>query len=114
MDDVRRPRPDSGFSLVELLLVIVILGVLTSIVVLAVSGVTSDAEESACQADRRTLEKAAEAYFAQTLSTTIPPTGTDEPYEQALVDREFLRTTSRYFDLDEYGELVDLGHPCVP
>ena len=108
----RSTRHDAGFSLIELLLVIAILGVLATVVALAVTGVTSDAEESACQADRRTLEKAAEAYFAQTLSATIPPTGTDEPYEQTLVDREFLRRTSQYFDLGEHGELVDLGHPC--
>ena len=107
---------DDGFSLIELLLVIVILGILTTVVVLSVSGMTSEAEESACLADRRTLEKAGEAYFAQKHATTIPPTGDPEvvanAYEQTLVDAGFLRGPSQYFDLDEHGQLVDLGHPC--
>lgn len=101
-----------GFSLIELLLVIVILGILTTVVVLTVAGITSEAEDSACLADQKTLAKATEAYFAQTPSSTIPPTGTDEPYEQTLVEAQFLRGTSEYFDLDANGQLVDLGFPC--
>ena len=109
------PR-DNGFSLIELLLVIVILGILTTVVALSVSGMTSEAEESACLADRRTLEKASEAYFAQTPARTIPPYGgdplADDAYELTLVDAGFLRGPSQYFDLDEHGQLVDLGFPC--
>ena len=107
---------DDGFSLIELLLVIVILGILTTVVVLSVSGMTSKAEDSACLADRRTLEKASEAYFAQMPADTIPATGdpntVPDAYEQTLVEAGFLRGPSQYFDLDEHGQLVDLGFPC--
>jgi prepilin-type N-terminal cleavage/methylation domain-containing protein len=105
---------DEGFSLIELLLVIVILGILATIVVLAVGGMRSDAEDSACLADRRTLEKAGEAYFAQAPAESIPATGAVEPYEQTLVDEGFLRNTSQYYDLDEFGQLVAVpGSPCT-
>ena len=104
---------DDGFTLIELLLVVIILGILAS-VVLAVSGVTSEAGTTACQADRRLLEKAGEAFFAQHRTDTIPPTGADEPYEQTLVDSEFLRATSSYYDLDSAGQLVAVaGSACT-
>lgn len=103
---------DDGFSLIELLLVILILGIVTADVTLSVSGITSEAEDSACLADRRTLEKATEAYFAQRSAEAIPPAGVDEPYEQTLVNTGFLRGASQYFDVDANGDLTDTGQPC--
>lgn len=58
-----------GFTLVELLVVIVILGILAAIVVFAVTGVTGNGQKSACQTDARTVEAAEEAAFAQSQST---------------------------------------------
>ena len=55
-------RSDSGFTLTELLIVIVILGVLTGIVVFAVGAVTDGGEVAACKADKRSVEVAVEAY----------------------------------------------------
>ena len=54
-----------GFTLVELLVVIVILGILAAVVVFAVGGTTKDAAVSACLSERSTLETAVEAYRAQ-------------------------------------------------
>ena len=59
-------RSDSGFTLTELLIVIVILGVLTGIVVFAVGAFTDRGEVAACKADMKTVESAVEAYRAQT------------------------------------------------
>jgi general secretion pathway protein G len=58
-------KKDKGFTLVELLIVIVILGILATVTVFAVSGITEKGQTSACSADRKTLEVAVEAYFAQ-------------------------------------------------
>ncbi len=58
-------RTDSGFTLTELLIVIVILGVLTGIVVFAVGAFTDRGEVAACKADMKTVESASEAYRAQ-------------------------------------------------
>ena len=58
-------KNDEGFTLIELLIVIVILGILATVVVFAVGGITNRGKESACDADRNTLEVAIEAYNAQ-------------------------------------------------
>jgi len=58
-------KKDKGFTLVELLIVIVILGILATVTVFAVRGITDQGQESACNADKKTIEVAAEAYMAQ-------------------------------------------------
>ena len=51
-----------GFTLVELLVVIVILGILAAVVVFAVGGTEKDAKAKACLTERATVEAAIEAY----------------------------------------------------
>mgnify|MGYP002640919002 FL=1 len=63
---------DKGFTLVELLIVIVILGILATVTVFAVRGITDSGQESACNADEKTLQVAVEAYFAQNGGTVLP------------------------------------------
>ncbi len=58
-------KNDEGFTLVELLIVIVILGILATVVVFAVQGITDTGQENACEVGRRTVETAVEAYYAQ-------------------------------------------------
>jgi len=53
----------AGFTLVELLVVIVILGVLAGIVVFAVGGINDKGKTSSCKADKSSLETAEEAYY---------------------------------------------------
>ncbi len=69
---------ERGFTLVELLVVIVILGVLAAVVVFAVGGITNTSKSSACTIEVRTINTATQAYFAQnnaypgTTTTTGP------------------------------------------
>jgi prepilin-type N-terminal cleavage/methylation domain-containing protein len=56
---------NEGFTLIELLIVIVILGVLAGIVVFAVGGITDRGKTSACSTEKKTLQTAEEANFAQ-------------------------------------------------
>jgi len=76
---------EHGFTLVELLVVIVILGVLAAIVVFAVGGLTDRGTHSAAAADQSYLEAAEEANFAK---QTAYVSQTD------LVAHGLLRTTS--------------------
>ena len=72
-------RDDKGFTLVELLIVIVILGILATVSVFAVRGIVDKGRISACAADHKTIEVAVESYIAQYGGTTIPVTGAPAP-----------------------------------
>jgi general secretion pathway protein G len=69
---------DSGFTLIELLIVIVVLGILAAVVIFAMSGVSKQSAQSACNADAKSIEVAAEAYnnqhggFPSTVSALVP------------------------------------------
>jgi len=58
-------KNEDGFTLIELLLVIIILGVLAGIVVFAVNGIQDRGTASACKSDKKNVEIASEAYYAQ-------------------------------------------------
>ena len=64
--EVQEKKQDKGFTLVELLIVIVILGILATVTVFAVQGITTRGEQTACRADHKTLQTAIEAHMADT------------------------------------------------
>ena len=66
----KRHEAEGGFTLVELLVVIVILGVLAGIVVFAVGGISNKSTKAACNADVATVQTSEEAYYAQNNSYT--------------------------------------------
>jgi general secretion pathway protein G len=57
---------ERGFTLVELLIVIVILGILAGIVVFAVGNLSSNAKTTGCNAEKVTISHALESYKAFT------------------------------------------------
>jgi prepilin-type N-terminal cleavage/methylation domain-containing protein len=79
---------DKGFTLVELLVVIVILGILAAIVVYAVGGIADKGHNSATSTDAINLQIAEEAHFAR---GTPAGAYTDE---SSLVLGEYLRSAS--------------------
>lgn len=95
-------KKDKGFTLVELLIVIVILGILATVTVFAVRGITDKGQTSACQADKKTLETATEAYFAQNGGTTIPVTAPGTALD-TLVTAGFLRSAPTTLTLSAAG-----------
>jgi prepilin-type N-terminal cleavage/methylation domain-containing protein len=64
-DLLQRARTDEGFTLIELMIVIVILGVLAGIVVFAVGGITDRGTSAACKTDVSTITTAVEAFYAK-------------------------------------------------
>jgi general secretion pathway protein G len=89
-------KNDEGFTLIELLIVIVILGILATVVVFAVGGITNRGKESACDADRSTLEVAIEAYNAQY---------GEYPADQAALVPAFMRKQSTKYVVLADGQL---------
>jgi prepilin-type N-terminal cleavage/methylation domain-containing protein len=77
-----------GFTLVELLIVIIILGVLAGIVVFAVNGITDRGVNAACKSDIQTVQVASEAYFAKNSAwaTDIPALVTGGFLQKAPID----------------------------
>lgn len=94
----RSGRPDRGFTLVELLIVIVLLGIIAAVTVFAVRGVSDKGKVNVCLMDRRMLETAVESY--RVMSPGVDPTETD------LVVGGYLRGPSPNWDLDGTANVV--------
>ena len=81
--ETRRMRGQGGFTLIELLVVIAILGVLAGVVVFAVNGIQSNADDSACKIDKRTLQTAVQAFKGLDGLLDSDPTNIDITYIDA-------------------------------
>ena len=60
-----RRAHDSGLTLVEMLIVVVVLGVLAAVVVIAVSNMIGSGEQASVDNDGRAMVTAQEAYFVE-------------------------------------------------
>lgn len=108
-------RTEDGFSLIELLVVVVTLGLLATIVIFAMAGFRDDAHESVCPAEYRNLNTAVESYFTQNNATVIPAAdASPDGFELTLVDARLLSQVSDWYDLNATGAFVQVASsPCT-
>lgn len=59
----KRTKGDKGFTLIELIVVIAVLGVLATLIIPRVVGVKSDAETKAMEANEKIIRNALERYY---------------------------------------------------
>ena len=67
-----RKERDFGFTMIELLLVIVVLGVLAATVIFALSNVTGSAAQAACNSDAKSVEIAVQAFHDNSKNAAAP------------------------------------------
>jgi general secretion pathway protein G len=106
---------DRGFTLIEMLIVIVVLGILATVVIVSVQGITNRGEDATCDADVHTLSNAAEAYFAKHGGDSIPLDGVgSDAVERTLANAGLLREPSDLYDMDSDGAvLVSASSRCT-
>jgi len=107
--EITEPSRDKGFTLVELLIVVVILGILATVTVFGVRGITDKGQQSACDTDKKVLETAVETWYADQSPATA-----GDPTEAKLVTAQFLRSLSNLYDVGIAGAVnIQTGGGCV-
>jgi prepilin-type N-terminal cleavage/methylation domain-containing protein len=72
----RAHRDDRGFTLVELLVVVTILGILAAVVTSSLVGLTATANTNACKTELSTVQTGMDAMLAKNNITTVTAQGT--------------------------------------
>ncbi len=96
---------EGGFTLIELMIVIVILGILAAIVVFAVGGIQDRGTQSACKANVKTVEVALEAYYAK---NTAYPAANDFT-ALTTAPNKFLKTVPTGVSFNAAGDVTGTG-----
>jgi prepilin-type N-terminal cleavage/methylation domain-containing protein len=64
LNNIKKMKNEKGFTIVELLIVIVVIGILAAIVIVAYNGVQNKANTTKAQTNAAAVQKVAEAYNA--------------------------------------------------
>lgn len=90
----RLKKNNKGFTLVEIIVVLVILAVLAAALIPAMTGFVEDARGKAYITEARTAYVAAQAYSTETFTTYKPAAGTVQDYISGQLTASTLDTTT--------------------
>jgi prepilin-type N-terminal cleavage/methylation domain-containing protein len=116
--DTSPPKPTHktqhrGFTFIEVIVVVAILGLVSLVVVFSVGGTTDRRQAAACSAEARTLVESADAYMTAEQVDVLPAMGVSaNRYELALIDAGHLDQVSTEYDLHEDGTVTANGRSC--
>jgi len=106
-------QDDRGFTLIELMIVVVILGILAAIVVVGVSQVTQQSQSAACGIEDRTLRTAVELHKGE-IGVTAALADLDLNGIDALVTAELVSDVIANHSWDAVNDEVVGIAACLP
>ena len=112
MENGSQSRKCSGFTLVELLIVVIILAILAAIVVPQFATSTDDAKDAALDSTLANIRDVLDLYFAQHGEY---PAALADGKSGANTEAAFISQLSRYTDADGISQdIKDAAHPYGP
>lgn len=106
----KRTKGDKGFTLIELIVVIAVLGVLATLIIPRVVGVQSDAETAAMEANEKIIKNALERYY---LDNDEYPEELDDLVEEGYLDEIPYKDKASevQWDIDDFTDFINSGRP---
>ena len=108
-------RKDEGFTLVELMVVVLIIGILVSIAIPIFNSAQASAQQKTCFASQRVIEGAAQTYYAATGS--LPHAGVVDASEELIAAGYIVRPPTcplsrQLYAIDDSGTVTNASLTC--
>ena len=113
---------DEGFTLVELMVVVLIIGILIAIAIPVFNSAKANAQKKACFANQRTIEGAAQTYLS--IQGALPAAGPINTSVGSWIIPDYVKTVpycpygtvwTTYYSIDDSGTITsDRGVMIVP